>query len=455
MELGGKPVPKLLEPYLIRLRDRVRELKERYGSLARWGRPIFESIDEVAVLFWLNEKMGISLDRIASFIGIDKTTLYKVYKKVHQGVVAIYDREENRVKQVQVNVNDLINMVEEILQPSAKQKIKDVFQSDIIKRFWEQKIPKRAKIAGKPSYLSDKEKLKVIRIVERIMQWLKENKPDYPTNPDFWEESVVEEALWAIYKGDYRRVANAMILIRRVPEWSGWFKGKIGAVTKRVNPSMKVIYYEDYLRLKHAWRSGKLSDAEFLVLWLHITTGAREGYTLYTDSTPLENPEVKSSLVGLRWENLSKVGDTWILKIYESKTEKWWTCDLSWLDEEPLTSFLRYAKDRGNIIATITSLKTVGEFKKWYRRTLKKVSEILKLPFVLNPHAMRRSHISILAELGVPMEFAISGHMDFGVGWEDAKTALIFYLRFSKYTKKLIREKMDALKREIAKDLQL
>jgi hypothetical protein len=55
---------------------------------------------------------------------------------------------------------------------------------------------------------------------------------------------------------------------------------------------------------------------------------------------------------------------------------------------------------------------------------LKKISNLLGLGFTLVPHDMRRSHISILAELGVPLEIAVSGHMDFGVGWEDLKRRL-------------------------------
>ena len=201
------------------------------------------------------------------------------------------------------------------------------------------------------------------------------------------------------------------------------------------------------ISLKQLVKEGKLSDAEMLLVWLHITTGAREGYTLYPKKAPLDSQEVKSSLVGLKWENMSKVGDTYILKIYESKTEKWWTCDLSWLDSELLNILLKYARDKGSIIKTLTGCETVGDFVKYYHKLLKKVSELLNLPFKLVPHDLRRSHISILAELGVPMEYSISGHMDFGVGWEDAKTAVVFYLRFSKYTKQLLMQQIEERKK--------
>ena len=47
---------------------------------------------------------------------------------------------------------------------------------------------------------------------------------------------------------------------------------------------------------------------------------------------------------------------------------------------------------------------------------------------------MRRTHISVLAELGVPLELAVSDKLPLGVGWDDLKTAVLFYLRFSKAT---------------------
>lgn len=451
MELGGKPIPKTFEQTVFSVRDRILNLKKQYGSLSKWGRPYFFSIEEVAIIYYLNEKIGVSLDRLARFLTVDKTALYKLVRKINEeNTASYYDPEEKTVKTVVVTPQQLIDMAEEKLEARTKEKIQDPFQSAIIKKFWESDIEKRAKIAGKPAYLSINHKKETLSVVRKLMQYF-ESK-GYPTNPDLWEEKEVEKALWEVYK-EYRNVAEAMINLRRVPEWSNWFTGKIGAVTKRINPQTRALFYEDYLKLKKLYMQGEIDESEFLVVWLHLTTGAREGYTIYSDRERLDNEQVRSSLVGLKWENLSKVGDTYILKIYESKTEKWWTCDLSWLDEEPLQQLLKYSKNKGSIIASITPCKTVGEFKNWYSKALKKISKLLGLPYTLVPHDLRRSHLSILAEFGVPMEYAISGHMDFGVGWEDAKTALVFYLRFSKYTKQLIMQKIQSIKKEIEKKM--
>jgi integrase len=207
------------------------------------------------------------------------------------------------------------------------------------------------------------------------------------------------------------------------------------------------------LKLKRLWREGKLSDSEFLIPWLHITTAAREGWgSEDVESLKQDLDEVKTSLIGLKWENLEFTGGTPVLKIYENKTRSWWRCDLTWLDAEVAEYFIKkYYKPSGSIVKTLLGVEklTVAEFAKWYYKLMKKISKLLELPFTLKPHDMRRSHISILAELGVPMEVACAGLLDFGVGWEDLKTALVFYTRFSRYAKAKIFESMNTRKQEI------
>jgi Phage integrase family. len=276
------------------------------------------------------------------------------------------------------------------------------------------------------------------------------NERGLPSNPDLWTEKEVEKALWDIYK-EHSKVARAMIALRRVPEWSNWFKGKIGAVTKRINPVIRTIFFRDYLTIKRLYKEGLISEDEYLTLWLHLTSGAREGWEAegVKYSTKLE--DCISSLCGLRWENLDP--RLKIIKIYESKTNKWWDCDLTWLDPEPIELLMKYYREKGSIIKDITKCETVWEFAKYYSRLCEKISKLLNLPFKLKPHDIRRSHLSILAELGVPLEIAVSGHMSFGVGWEDLKTAYIFYLRFSKHLKSKIMEEIRQRQLEIAKSV--
>jgi Phage integrase family. len=276
-----------------------------------------------------------------------------------------------------------------------------------------------------------------------------------PSNPDFWDKETLLRLIDLAYGNVDKKVKRTKIkMLRRIPQFRQWLEGLVGAEKKHVEPKTTALFYEDYLRIKELWKKGLISTEDFLVIWLHIVTGAREGWDSEITKPNDDLDNAKTSLVGLRWENLEFVADTVILKVYEHKTQKTWRCDLKWLDPEIVPIFLRYRKESGSIIKTLTKCKTVKEFERYYRRLLKRVSELLNLPFTLKPHDMRRSHISILAELGIPMEIAVSGLMDFGVGWEDLSTALIFYTRFSRYVKEKLLEEAEKRKREIEQRLK-
>lgn len=449
LRLGEKEVPKACADILIQVRDRVIDLKKRYGSLSMWGRPYFFDVKEVAVVYYLNNKLGISVERIAGFLNVDKTALYSKYinRIESEGRFSIYDPQLRRTVEVQKIPEELINIVEsDILKVKAKEYIPDPLQSSIIREFWTGEVKKRVKKPGLPTTISERYKKETLMVVRRLMAYFQSK--GMSNNPDLWKEEDVVKAIAEIAQ-DPRTRRRFYKALRRVPQWNTWFSGLIGAEVRFVRPKERALFYKQYLQLKNAWREGRLSDAEFLVVWLHITTGAREGYTLYLPTVKLDSPTVKASLVGLRWENLSKMGDYNIIRIYEPKTVTEWSCNLAWLDSEVMNYFLsKYMKSEGNIMATLTGLKTVGDFKTWYAKTCRKIAELLGYPD-LTPHDMRRSHISILAELGVPMEYALSGMTDLGVGWEDAKTALVFYLRFSEYTRELVYEKIEMNKAKI------
>jgi DNA-binding MarR family transcriptional regulator len=441
-------IPQICLNELNNVRNFVNDIIKKYGSLAKWGMPVFTNELQIACVLWVNDRTGLGLQQIAKMVGLDQTTLYKLKQKIEQkGMFNIYDPNTRSMVTIQKSYYDLLQLVEEKLQPKAKAMITDLLESAIIREFLSKEIPKRRKTKGHKSTLSPKDKQNTIRVVRRLIEYFAQNS--MTTNPDTWQEGDVEKALFEIYKGDYSKIRIAMKFLRQVPQWGNWFSGKIGAETSYAKPIPRHITYEHYLRSRELWKEGKLSDAEFLVIWLHLTTGAREGWktVTQTESTPLE--DAVSSLVGLKWEKLYRVGDTWILEIYESKTAKYWTCDLSWLDAEPIEALLKYRKERGSIIASITGFKTVFEFRKFYEKVLAKVSKLLNLGFELTAHDIRRSHLAILAEFGVPLEVACGGLMDLGVGWEDLKTAYVFYLRYSKYAKQKVMETIQSRKKEI------
>jgi len=448
MELKGKIIPKDLEKVIWEVRDRVKELVKTYGTLAKWGRPFFFDPKEVAIVVYLNEKFNVSLDELAKLIGVDKTAMYRIVKKVREeGKASYYDKESNTVKTIALSLQDCISMVEEMLQAKAKATIVDVTQSKIIQDFLSKPIRKRSIIAGHEVFLSDKKKAEIVRDVQKIANFMRENGIQ-PTNPDFWTEDLVLQVIEKMNLSQERK-RRIMIRLRAIPQWSTWFKGLIGAATKFAKPVERVIFYKDYLAIKKAWKEGKLTEQEFLVFALHLSTRAREGWDSGND---LE--DAKSSLCGLKWENISWRGDfredSVTIKIYEHKTNKWWHCDPSWLDIEIAQLLRKYAKEKGSVIASITKLKSIREFEAWYKKVLKKISKLLSLPFTLTPHDIRRSGLSILAELGVPLEIACSDRLALGVGWEDLKTAYVYYLRFSRTTKERVLRDIESAKKAIA-----
>jgi hypothetical protein len=110
-----------------------------------------------------------------------------------------------------------------------------------------------------------------------------------------------------------------------------------------------------------------------------------------------------------------------------------------------MRSYYEYAK-KNNIRSVIkTILKyhgleytTLNKFEQFYMRSVRKLRRILKKPESFTPHKVRSAHLSILAELGLHLEYAVL-NIGFGVGWDDLATAQLFYLRISsEYLKKMI-----------------
>lgn len=453
--MSSKPlfeqIPKQLQDVIVKVKDRVAELVKTYKSLANYGRPFFEDIKEIAVVYYVHKKFNASLNLLAEYLGVDKTTLYKVVHKIENEQRASYtDPQTRKVITIQVTPDQLIGLVEkELLNVSAREHIVDPMESSLVQEFMTKDIERQANRKRRAFY-NLSEKKETLRAIRELMLVAREN--NIPSNPDMWDKDTILKLLDLKFGEDTKRKRVYVMYLRRVPKWRSWLDGYVGAVTSYITPKMTVLFYEDYLKLKKAWKDGLLSDSEILVIWLHISTGAREGWG--SEATPHEDidlDQATTSLIGLKWENLTRVGDTYILNIYEHKTQKTWSCDLSWLDGELIPVLLKYRKrERGSIIKDITGCKTVEEFRKWYRKVLEKVSyEILQLPYRLTPHDMRRSHISILAELGVPLEHAVSSMMSLGVGWDDLKTAVVFYMRFSKFTKEKLFETISTRKKEI------
>jgi hypothetical protein len=74
---------------------------------------------------------------------------------------------------------------------------------------------------------------------------------------------------------------------------------------------------------------------------------------------------------------------------------------------------------------------TLANFRKWYTKQVKRIPKLLGENWEnFTPHRLRSAHISILAELRIPLEIVLS-NVGFGSGWFDLNTARVYYLRFS------------------------
>jgi len=179
-------IPAPIQKVFSQISDRIRNLIKQYRSLANYGRPYIEDVKEIAVIYYCNAKLNIGLNQIADWLGVDKTSLYKLFKRIEdEHRVAITNPSTRKVEVVEVTPDQLINIVEnEILQIQAKQRVADPFVSSIIRKFWESNVERQARTSER-LYYNEKEKRETIKVVKELMEYILNNKPDIPSNPDF------------------------------------------------------------------------------------------------------------------------------------------------------------------------------------------------------------------------------------------------------------------------------
>jgi hypothetical protein len=69
-------------------------------------------------------------------LGIDKTTLYKLTKRIdEQGQFNIFDVNTKTIVTIKKSKYDLLQLVDQELQPKAKVIIGDILESSIIREF--------------------------------------------------------------------------------------------------------------------------------------------------------------------------------------------------------------------------------------------------------------------------------------------------------------------------------
>ena len=475
-------LPKPVQDRLIQIRDRIKELKKKYESLARYGYPILQSEDEVIALVYAVKYGNMSIHELANTFNIEKMTVYRWFKSYEKkGCFRIY--KEGKVQEVCIPPEKVKEKVEEEwLKPSTKKYIKEVYESKCVQEFLKNPM-KRSLVA--PDIHGEKLSTKKINIIltrlAKVVRYINEHKKelkDLPSNPDEWDKKhesmlldiVTKVASQSIRKdrgmiGIRRLVRSYLISLRALPCVSErqLFKGKVGSAKKVAIPIEETLFLDHYFKLKRIlFKNGSNEDkAFFTIVFVHIWTGAREGWSSLgaiarvtgrkekeLEQADLNDPDITVGLIGLKWSRaIWEKGKLVGFRIFESKTGDEWILRYRWLDDElsdHLEEIYRYAKGKGidSVVKSILMFYrvkapngngwSVNNFKKWYSKRVKKIPEILGENWRdFTPHRLRSAHISILAELRIPLEIVLSNE-GFGSGWFDLNTARIYYLRFSK-----------------------
>jgi len=476
--MGYETLPSVVRDTLLRLQARKYQL-DRSGVR---GRPLFESVEEVAITLYAIEQSDIS--KVARVIGYEVPALWRVVQKAKEGKVSYWDVRENRIKTVQMSYEELMKVAEDLLRPKATKRIlKSVTDSAVVQEFI--RNPERISKSGKLKIYTPSQVRATISRINEIAWFIEEGKARdvferyglaETNNPDVWASNPEYERALSeiIQRYCYERHTDVvrrrrcqygvMSAFHRLKPFRGWFKGEMGTVRKASRPIEETLWLSDYLRLKqYLLSSGKGEErALWAIMALHITTKAREGYDsvareLERRSTvtgealksiyevDLDDDIVNTSLIGIKWDKiLVKDGRIVDIEIYESKTETTWHLYRIWLDkdlEDYLLKVREWALAQGikSVVKSILMYEgvnrrkwSVGSFAEWYEKRVKETCEKV-LGKKITPHRLRSAGVSILAELGVPLEAACA-FQGFGVGWEDLTTALHFYLRVARGT---------------------
>jgi hypothetical protein len=131
------------------VRDTLRTLSARKYSLDRSnvkGRPIFESIDEIAVVYYAVKNCDIS--KIARIINYEIPALWRVVKKIEEEhKISYWDTKESKIVTVTISPEELLDRVNELIRPRGKRIIAAVTDSAIVQEFV--RNPERISKTGK------------------------------------------------------------------------------------------------------------------------------------------------------------------------------------------------------------------------------------------------------------------------------------------------------------------
>ena len=487
-------VPSELRVVLSRLKERIERIEQQYGDMRRYGRPPFETVEEVAVVYYIIRKAASYRD-LAKWLGVQHVTVYRWKKSIEKGRINIGG------KIVEVNPDELLKLAEEMAKPKARRWIKSVVDSAVVQEFIANPV-KRQKTSKHGIFYTESQVKRTVYYINELAKFIEKNKDNVEritkmeatNNPDMWAEDFLRIVIDLYCASKYHKSFDQLrckrrikLHLRRIPKWRDWFNGEIGAVRHVINPKESTLFLEHYYKLKKLAMESDDNEfkAFYLIAALHIWSGAREGWGSLKNrlerlrmegvklnirglkDIDLDDEIVDTSLIGIKWDKAKwgPHGELIGFEIYEEKTKKIWQLSLVWLDED-IPRMLKEVYEKTarprNINSVVKSILvhysvfnkkriSVHEFRNWYTKWVKKLRDLLGLPWDLSPHRLRSAHIAIMAELRIPMEMALSD-TGFGVGWEDATTAIIFYLRFSRTMLRDYLQQAEQIKRRIAEE---
>ena len=500
-----RSVQKLIDNYpsevkqvLFTIRERVEQIKKQYGSMRRYGKTPIETKTELAIIYYLI-KNELSTRQLGKILGVQYVTVFR-WKQAIEEKGEFYIAGEKQ----EVDPNELLELAKEIFNPKAKKWVKSILDSAVIQEFVKNPV-KRQKSSKHGQYYTRREVNNTLRQVAELSKFIKQNKDQLErilkqpvtNNPDYWTEdfarSVIDIYCSQKHSESFKIMVckrNMKLYMRRIPKWKDWFSGEIGSVKGVIRPKEATMYLEHYYKLKKIAQESDDPElkALYLIVALHLWTGAREGYGSLRNKLErleatgikvknnklskidLDDPIVDTSLIGIKWKNakFDSQGNLIGFDVYEEKTKKTWTLSIQWLDDDIsrllLEVYEQTARKRriDSVVKSIlvhyevdppkSKIWSVETFMRWYQKKVREISELLRLPWKLTPHRIRSGHIAILAELRIPLEMALS-NTGFGVGWDDMSTAIIFYLRFSQRLLKDYIKQAEQIKQQILKEI--
>jgi Uncharacterized ACR, COG1753. len=118
--LEGVLIPRVCFERLEEVKVRISKITEKYGSLQRYGRPIWQDVMEVACVVYLNERLNVSLEELSYYLGFsDKTALYKYVRRIREiSTLTLWDGRNLVIKRM--SLEELVKLVENEIQARAE-----------------------------------------------------------------------------------------------------------------------------------------------------------------------------------------------------------------------------------------------------------------------------------------------------------------------------------------------